>query len=99
MFIVHVFIQVKPGDVEDFIKATLANAKASVQEPGILRFDVLQNHDDKHHFVLVEVYRTKDDTARHKETDHYKLWNETVVDMMAVPRSKQIYTGLYTGED
>jgi quinol monooxygenase YgiN len=99
MLIVHVFIQVKSGDVEKFIKATLANAKASIKEPGILRFDVLQDREDVHQFVLVEVYRTKDDPARHKETEHYKRWNETVEEMMAVPRYKKIYKSVYPGED
>lgn len=99
MHIVHVFVQVKPGDVDGFIDATLKNAKASVQEPGIVRFDVLQEKERLDRFLLLEVYRTKDDTARHKETDHYNRWNETVADMMAVPRTKQIYVPLYPGED
>ena len=99
MFIVHVFITVKPGDVDDFIEATVANTKASVQEPGIIRFDVLQESDRPDHFLLVEVYRTKEDPARHKETDHYKRWKESVAEMMAVPRTKQIYSPLFPGEE
>lgn len=99
MFIVHVFVQVKPGDLEDFLEATLANAKASVKEPGIIRFDVLQESDNTDHFLLVEVYRTKEDTTRHKETDHYKKWNKTVADMMAIPRTKRIYDPIFPGED
>jgi autoinducer 2-degrading protein len=99
MFIVHVFIQVKPEKVDDFIAASLENARASLKEPGTLRFDVLQDREDKNHFVLVEVYRTKEDTASHKETVHYHTWNETVAEMMAVPRTKQSFNNLYPGED
>lgn len=99
MFIVHVFIQVKPSDVDDFIDATLKNAKASVQEPGIIRFDVLHENERPDHFLLVEVYRTKDDTTRHKETDHYRHWNKAVAGMMAVPRTKTIYNSIFPGED
>lgn len=99
MFIVHVFIQVKPGDIDDFIDATLANAKSSIQEPGIIRFDFLQESGRPDQFLLVEVYRTKEDPARHKDTDHYKRWKETVTDMMAVPRTKQIYKPIFPGED
>ena len=99
MFIVHVSIQVKPGDIDDFIDATLANAKSSIQEQGIIRFDFLQESDRPDHFMLVEVYRTKEDPARHKDTDHYKRWKETVTDMMAVPRTKQIYKPIFPGED
>ncbi|MFW6159356.1 MAG: putative quinol monooxygenase, partial [Planctomycetota bacterium] len=72
MLIVHVDVHVVPGRVDAFKEATLANARNSVNEPGIARFDVVQDNADPAHFVLVEVYRTADDPARHKETDHYK---------------------------
>jgi len=68
MFIVHVYVQVKPDCVEAFRQATLENARNSVQEPGIARFDVIQQMDDPTRFVLVEVYRTPDDPAKHKQT-------------------------------
>jgi autoinducer 2-degrading protein len=87
MLIVHVFVHVKPESVEAFKAATLENARNSVQEPGIARFDVIQQQDDPTRFVLVEVYRTADDPARHKETAHYAIWRDTVADMMAAPRS------------
>jgi quinol monooxygenase YgiN len=72
MLIVHVHVQVKPESVADFITATQENARNSVQEPGIARFDVVQQGDDPTRFVLVEVYRSEDDPARHKETAHYQ---------------------------
>lgn len=95
MIIVHVFIQVKPEYREDFITASIANATASIEEPGIARFDLLQLADDPCFFVLNEVYRTKEDTVRHKGTEHYKLWNETVDEMMAIPRTKQVYENVF----
>jgi quinol monooxygenase YgiN len=99
MFIVHVFVHVKPELVEAFIDATLENARNSVQEPGIARFDVVQQLDDPNRFVLVEVYRTSDDPARHKETAHYKTWRATVADMMAEPRSSVKYANVYPNEE
>jgi quinol monooxygenase YgiN len=87
MFIVHVFIHVKPGCREAFTTATLANARNSIQEPGIVRFDFNQQVDDPDRFVLVEVYRTPEDTLKHKETTHYQTWRDQVADMMAEPRS------------
>lgn len=87
MFVVHVYIQVKPECVEAFIEATQENARNSLQEPGIARFDVLQDRDDPAHVVLVEVYKTDDASAAHKETAHYATWRDTVAEMMAVPRS------------
>jgi quinol monooxygenase YgiN len=87
MLVVHVHVQVKPECVEAFQAATLANARASVQEPGIARFDVMQQADDPTRFVLVEAYRTAAAPAQHKETAHYATWRDTVAPMMAVPRT------------
>lgn len=95
MFIVHVFVHVTPDQVNAFKEATLENAANSVQEPGIARFGVIQQQDDSTRFVLAEVYRTPEDTAKHKETAHYQKWRDTVVaDMMAEPRSNIKYTGI-----
>jgi quinol monooxygenase YgiN len=99
MFIVHVFVQVKPDRIDAFREATLANARASVQEPGVARFDVVQQRDDPARFVLLEVYRTPDDPARHKETAHYLTWRAAVADMMAAPRTSIKYTNVYPGEN
>jgi quinol monooxygenase YgiN len=95
MFIVHVFVQVKPDQVEAFTTATLENAHNSVREPGIARFDVIQQQDDPTRFVLVEVYRTPADPARHKETAHYATWRDTVAGMMAEPRGAIKYNNVY----
>ena len=86
MLIVHVFVHVKPDQEETFKTATIENARHSRQEPGIARFDVLQQTDDPTRFLLIEIYRTKEDPARHKETQHYKKWRDTAADMMAEPR-------------
>ena len=95
MFIVHVFVHVKPDRIEDFKQATLENARNSVLEPGIARFDVAQQIDDPTRFILVEVYRTPEDPARHKETEHYRKWRDTVQDMMAEPRTSMKLNNIY----
>lgn len=95
MFIVHVLVHVKPDRVEAFRAASIENARNSVREPGVARFDVIQQQDDPTRFVLVEVYRTPDDAARHKETAHYKKWRDTVADMMAEPRVGVKYTNAF----
>ena len=87
MYIAHVFVQIKPDCVGAFRTATLENARNSLQEPGIARFDVLQQQDDLARFVLVEVYRSPEDPARHKETAHYQEWRDVVAGMMAEPRT------------
>src|ERR1041385_8969981 len=87
MLIVHVHVHVKPEFVEAFRQASIENAQNSIQEPGIARFDVVQQRDDPTRFVLVEVYRSDEDTAAHKETAHYKKWRDTVNPMMAEMRS------------
>lgn len=97
MFIVHVFIHVKPEAREAFITATLENVRNSIQEPGIARFDFLQDADPNR-FVLVEVYRSPDDAEAHKETAHYLTWRDTVAEMMAEPRSSKKYTNIAPDE-
>ncbi len=98
MFIVHVFVSVKSDKVEEFREATLENARNSINERGIARFDVLQQLDDPTKFTLIEVYRTPEDPAKHKETPHYKKWRETVEDMMAEPRKSIKYDNIFPGE-
>jgi quinol monooxygenase YgiN len=98
MFIVHVYVHVKPESAEAFREATLENARNSVQEPGVARFDVIQQLDDPTRFVLVEVYRTPDDPARHKETAHYQAWRDRVAEMMAEPRSSIKYGNVFPDE-
>jgi quinol monooxygenase YgiN len=98
MFVVHVHVHVKPEFVEAFREATLENARNSVQEPGIARFDVMQQLDEPTRFVLVEVYRTPDDPARHKETAHYQTWRYRVAEMMAEPRSGTRYENCFPDE-
>lgn len=98
MYIVHVHIQVKQGTEEAFIAASLENARKSVQEPEIARFDVLRDASDPTRFVLVEVYRDTDANARHKETAHYAVWRDTVADMMAVPRIPAKYENLFPND-
>lgn len=95
MYIVHVFVHVKPGSEDAFKAATVENARNSIQEPGIARFDVAQREDDPSRFVLVEVYRTEADAGKHKETAHYLAWRDAVADMMAEPRSSLKYANVY----
>ena len=87
MFIVHVFIHVKPESAIAFKTATLSNVRSSIQEPGIARFDFLEQADDPNRFVLVEVYYTPSDAVAHKDTTHYMVWRDTVEHMMADPRT------------
>ena len=98
MFIVHVFVHVKSDKFEEFKSASMENARNSLKEPGIARFDVIQQQDDPSRFVLVEVYRTADDPARHKETQHYQKWRDTVEDMMAEPRRAIKYQNIFPDE-
>jgi autoinducer 2-degrading protein len=95
MLIVHVHVHVKAECIEAFRAATIENARNSVQEPGIARFDVVQQADDLTRFVLVEVYRTADAPAKHKESAHYAKWRDAVVSMMAEPRTSVKYDEVF----
>ena len=87
LLIVHVDIAVSPETVPDFLEATVANATASLTEPGVVRFDVITDRSDPGHVVLVEVYRDGDAALAHKQTEHYATWRDTVAEMMARPRT------------
>jgi quinol monooxygenase YgiN len=95
MLVVHVHVHVKPEFVEHFKRATIENARHSLQEPGIARFDVMQQQDDPTRFVLVEIYRSTDATVAHKTTPHYEKWRDAVAPMMAEPRSSVKLTNVF----
>lgn len=98
MLVVHVHIIVKNEYLEDFIKASIENASNSVQEPGIARFDFIQQVDDPTKFMLIEVYKTEEAQARHKNTAHYEKWRDTVAKMMAEPRYAIKYINHFPNE-
>ena len=95
MQVTIVHVSVVPDHIDDFIEATRLNHEASVMEAGNRRFDVLQSADEPTQFVLYEAYETAADAARHKETEHYKQWRETVAGWMAQPRHGVAYNGLF----
>jgi quinol monooxygenase YgiN len=99
MLIVHVHARVKPECVEAFREATAENASRSVREPGVARFDVIQQADDPTRFILVEVYRTPEAPAAHKETAHYQKWRDAVAPMMAEPRTSVKYTNVFPPDE
>ena len=98
MLIAHVHVHVKPEHIEAFKAATIANAQASLHEPGIARFDVVQQADDPARFVLVEVYRHTTAPTAHKETAHYATWRDTVAPMMASPRSSVKFGNVFPSD-
>ena len=95
MLIVHVHVHVKPECIEAFKIATRQNARESLEEPGVLRFDVLQQQDDPARFVLVEIYRDADAAAAHKATPHYPVWRDAVAPMMAEPRASAKFNDVF----
>jgi quinol monooxygenase YgiN len=99
MLIVHVFVSVKPEAIEAFRLASVENSRKSLEEPGIARFDVLQEEGNPTRFVLVEVYRTPEAPAEHKATEHYAKWRDRVADMMAEPRKSVRYTNVAPGDE
>ena len=98
MLILHVHVHVKPEHLEAFIKVTMENAANSIKEPGVARFDVIQQADDPTRFILVEVYRNLDATVKHKQTSHYHTWAATVTDMLAEPRTRVTYENVFPAD-
>lgn len=98
MHILHVHVKIKPERIDEFVAATLSNAKSSLEEPGCVRFDVLQEVDDPAHFELHEAYRDQAGHAAHRDSAHYKAWAEAVADLFAEPRTRTIYRNLYPAD-
>ena len=99
MQIVLVHVHVKPEFVEAFKQASIENASNSVKEVGIARFDVIQQTEDPTKFILVEIYKTADAPAAHKETTHYAKWRDIVAEMMVEPRQGIKYTNIFPSHD
>lgn len=99
MLVVLVYVHVKPEYIDTFKEATIANSSASVKEPGVARFDVIQQADEPSRFVLIEVYRDADAPAAHKETQHYLTWRDTVAVMMAEPRTSTKYENTFPNDN
>ena len=98
MHIVLVYIHIKPESVEAFKEATIENARNSLQEPGIARFDFIQQQDDPTRFVLVEVYKDANAQTSHRGTSHYAKWKQAAENMMAEARYSVKYTNVYPEE-
>lgn len=98
MYIVHVHVKVKPESIQEFSNASFENASNSILEPGVIRFDVIQEIDNPEQFVLVEVYKTVEDAGKHKETAHYLKWRDRVAEMMAQPRVGIKYSNIFPTE-
>jgi len=99
MYAVCVTVQVTPDHIQDFIRATLENARESRKEPGNVRFDILQAEAEPAQFFLYEVYREKEDFARHQQTAHYLKWRESVAPWMAGPRQGVRHISLFPDAD
>jgi len=95
MYVVQVHVFVKENRIKEFIEATKENAKNSICEPGVVKFDVIQKIEDPTQFILYECYRTEQDTAKHKDTEHYRIWRGKVESMMAEPRQSVKYRNIF----
>jgi len=98
MHIMHVHIRIKPEHIDAFKAATIENATNSAKEPGVARFDFLQQADDPTRFMLLEVYRSLDDVAAHRASSHYNAWAAKVADMFAEPRTRSFYTNVFPAD-
>ena len=95
MLVVHVHVRIRPERIGDFLAATVINARASLAEPGVLRFDIIQDQADPARVVLVEVYRDEQASQAHKLTPHYTTWRDSVAEMMAKPRESVRYSVVF----
>lgn len=95
MYIVQVFLHVKPDKVAEFETATVENARKSVKEPLVARFDLARQLDDPTRFILIEIYRSAEGHAQHRATSHYKKWQEVAEPLMVEPRTRIICENVF----
>lgn len=95
MIRVHVFISVKEEYISQFKEATVENARNSFEEPGVVRFELMQQQDAPSEFVLEEIYISSDDQLKHRETDHYIKWKETTTAMIAKAYTIKYYNSIW----
>jgi (4S)-4-hydroxy-5-phosphonooxypentane-2,3-dione isomerase len=99
MLVVHVSVRVRPEDLEAFLEETRRNAAASLEEPGVRRFDVLRDQGDAGHVVLTEVYVDQSAADAHKQMAHYARWRDAVAGMMAEPRASTRFAAVFPRDD
>ncbi|MFC0472063.1 putative quinol monooxygenase [Halalkalibacter kiskunsagensis] len=97
MHMVHVAIHVKEEFITPFKEAIKENASHSIQEEGVIAFDVLQDQEDNKRFTLVEIYKTPQDQKRHRETDHFLRFKSVIPQMLAEPYTIQTFDRIFSG--
>ena len=95
MYAVVVPLKVKPEMREKFLAAALDDSSCSLQEPGCLRFDVLQDNTDPNRFFFYEVYRDEDAFKAHQASAHYPRWRAAAAEVLAEPTSASRCSTIY----
>jgi (4S)-4-hydroxy-5-phosphonooxypentane-2,3-dione isomerase len=94
-----VSLRVKPEKRQAFLSAAEDDSTCSVRdEPGCVRFDVLEDGNDPNHFFFYEIY--KDDAAidAHRTMAHYARWEKArneCVDNVNVTQSEVLFPAEY----
>ena len=84
MFVVVANLESKPEYREAFLAAARKNSTASTSnEPGRLRFDILEDESDRNKFVFVEVYHGGEAFEAHNESPHFAEMLATTKHMKA----------------
>ena len=95
MLIQIVHLIVKPENLDTFLIEVCANARESLKEPGVRRFEVLQHSDYPDKFMLYEVYENSEALEAHRKTPQFKRWQDYGVPLLAVPRERVLYKPVF----
>ena len=70
-------LRIKPEHRDTFLKAIEVDALGSERdEPGCLRFNVLQSESDENVYFFYEVYKDEAALDAHRAAPHYAVWRE-----------------------
>jgi autoinducer 2-degrading protein len=83
MLALWVAVKVKPDKREQFLAAIEDDAICSERdEPGCVRFNVLQDQNDPNQYYFFEVYRDEAALEAHRAAPHYARWRAAAAEVV-----------------
>jgi autoinducer 2-degrading protein len=94
MHIALVSFEIKPECLHEFLACAEINARSSMEEPGVVAFDVYQQKENPNQITFYELYKSEHDNKLHWETPHFIDFRENTRDMI-INRTRLVYRNIY----
>ena len=91
MYAIFVTVNVKPDKRQEFLGAIEDDATCSERdEPGCVRFNVLQDQNNENRYYFYEVYRDEDAFQKHQTYPHYARWRAAAAQVLDGPAERLV---------